>query len=203
MPLVLRVLLVASLWLAVGPGIAAAAEPGVHGPHGRPETTSEDELRETLRRLHRRRIALTVHQVLATTAFVSILTSSTFSVINVTLLARGVTGPSLLPTTVAERVAGVVALGSYSPAGIIAWASPSPTGYIQGKGLSKFNTTRDRHQLLSILHGILYVAYWTSGLVAATAAPPEALLPLGIVHTAFGFGAAITIGAAGILVARF
>ncbi len=145
---------------------------------------------------------MTAHQVLATTAFVSVLTGSTLSAINVGLMSQGVSGPSLFPTTVAERVANIVSLSSYSPAGIIAWAAPSPTGYIEGKGISRFNTTRDRHQLWSILHGILYVAYWTSGLVAVTAAPPAAQVPLGIAHTVFCFGASVTIGMAGIVIAR-
>jgi len=203
MSLLLRVILAAVLALAIlQPTPAAAAESGTHGPHGLPESTSAEQFQLTLRRLHQRRIALTVHQVLATSAFASILTSATFSAVKVGLLAQGASGPALEPARIGETVASVASLATYSPAGIVAWAAPSPTGYIEGKGLSKHNSTRDRHQLLSILHGVLYVAYWTSGLVAATAAPDDAQLPLAIGHTAVGFGAAVTIGAAGIVVGR-
>ena len=72
MSLLLRVILAAVLALAIlQPTPAAAAESGTHGPHGLPESTSTEQFQLTLRRLHQRRIALTVHQVLATSAFAS------------------------------------------------------------------------------------------------------------------------------------
>ncbi|MCP4871077.1 MAG: hypothetical protein GY898_20410 [Proteobacteria bacterium] len=164
-------------------------------PDPEPEL-SEEAMRETLLLLQRRRIALQVHQVLAETAFVAVLTSASLSTVGTVLRFAGVPKADLVPLDVAEFVSSIVAAGTYSPAGIIAWAAPSPTGYITGKGIKAPFDGRAEHILLSILHGLLYGAYYSTGIALLAGVPDQVRQPLAIGHAACGFGAAIVIGIA-------
>ncbi len=202
------VVLAAGLSLAV-PGAAWAEEPG-DGPGlskdwQEPRDWVRQEpprpgFREALRLLQRRKAALTAHQVLATASFVSILTSSSLGTARLAWADQGGSEAELFPLEVAERSAAFVALGTYSPAGILAWAAPSPTAHITGKGLSKSNTTRDRHMLWSILHGVFYGVFYTTGIVSLVGVDPEAKLAVDILHTAAGYAATVFIGIAAVTV---
>jgi len=178
---------------------ALADEPAVDLEEG----VSDEHLERTLLLLQRRRIALQVHQVLATTAFVAVLAGAGLTTAGLVMRAANVPASDLQVVDVAEVVASITSLGSYSPAGIIAWAAPSPTGYITGKGIKPPGSGRDRHIVLSILHGLLYGAYYTTGIVLWAGVPDDAREGIGVAHAAVGFGAAIVIGIASDVVDRY
>lgn len=184
--------LIAAVLIGSPPPAAQAAEGEVGTTDVNPEV-SDEYLHDTLLLLQRRRIALQVHQVLADTAFIAILTSASLSTAGTILRAAKVPEADLFPLDVAETVASVVSIASYSPAGIIAWATPSPTGYITGKGIKPPGSGRDRHILLSILHGLLYGAYYSTGIALAVGVPAHVRQGLAIGHAACGFGAVIAI----------
>ncbi len=161
-----------------------------------PPRITDARFRRRLSLLEQRRVALSVHQVLGTSAMVSVLAGATLSATNLGLQAGGLDADTRMPLTTAERVLNVASMASYSPAGIVAWLAPSPTGNIGDKRHGKGNTTRDQHILLSLLHGVFYATYWTTGLFSAYVAPPEHVLGLNIAHTAAGFAAGGFIAAA-------
>lgn len=194
------------------PASASARElqPGPHLeldralPDGLATEPAPAEFKRTLEVLHVRRQMMSAHQVLAWTAFSTIIASEVVGLVNRFSLQAG--GPikraDLEPSLALHRGLAGTAIGSYYGAGILAWSMPSPSTRLADKGISQWKSTRDTHIILSILHNVFMGMVTVTGILQANVLPAEAWEPVVSLHTVSGFATAGFVAAASIVIGK-
>lgn len=192
------------------PAPEATAEPPMDLSFDDEPAIAPEEAKRIQESLRLRKKLVPVHQTLAITAAISIVTAEVIGIGNRVALMTGkpenfTRNPGLDRALWAHRLAAGTALTTYLGAGLVAWTMPRayarPIGLMAG-GKSKPDSSKV-HRALSIGHGIAMGSVFVTGFLQANVLKTEHWEPVVIAHGISGFTAAALVLTSALVIGTF
>lgn len=173
-------------------------------------TIAPEEAKRIQESLRLRKKLVPVHQTLAITAAISIVTAEVIGIGNRVALMTGkpenfTRNPGLDRALWAHRLAAGTALTTYLGAGLVAWTMPRaytrPVSLMAG-GKAKPDSSKV-HRALSIGHGIAMGSVFVTGFLQANVLKTEHWEPVVVAHGISGFTAAALVLTSALVIGTF